>query len=39
VQPAMPREVVAAFNSHRSPVLAGQLFVKLLREQLTRLLK
>jgi LysR family transcriptional regulator, nitrogen assimilation regulatory protein len=38
VQPAMPRELVVAYNSHRPPVLAAQLFIKVLKTHLALLL-
>jgi DNA-binding transcriptional LysR family regulator len=38
VQPALPREIVVAYNAQRPPVLAAQLFIKALKEHLTHLL-
>jgi hypothetical protein len=34
----MPRELVVAYNRHRPPVLAAQLFIKVLKTHLALLL-
>jgi DNA-binding transcriptional LysR family regulator len=38
VEPAIPREVVVAHSAQRPPIMAAQLFVKLLKEHLNQLL-
>lgn len=38
VQPAMPRELVAVYNSQRQPVLAAQLFINVLKKHLLQML-
>lgn len=38
VQPAMPRELVAVYNSQRQLVLAAQLFINVLKKHLLQML-